>query len=194
VIVLGGHIDSWDVGTGAVDDAAGSVAAWEAVRLMKELGLRPRRTIRVVLWTNEENGTAGAKAYRDQHREEIANHVLAIESDAGTFAPRGFAFNGGDSARVTIESIARLLQPIGATTITRGSGGADIEPLEELGVPGLGLQVDRTRYFWFHHTEADTPDKLDPLELARCVAAMAVMAYVVAEMPERLPPAAALTP
>ena len=194
VVVIGGHIDSWDVGTGAMDDAGGSVAAWEAVRLMKELGLRPRRTIRVVLWTNEENGTAGARAYRDQHRAEIPDHVLAIESDAGTFAPQGFAFIGSDPARATIEAIARLLQPVGATTITRGSGGADIEPLEQLGVPGLGLQVDRSRYFWFHHTAADTPDKLDPAELARCVAAMAVMAYVVADMPERLHSGGAAAP
>lgn len=187
VVVLGGHIDSWDVGTGAMDDAGGSVAAWEAVRLMKALGMRPRRTVRVVLWTNEENGLRGANAYRDAHRAELDGHVLAMESDAGVFRPTGFGFTGSDSAFAIVRAIGKLLAPIGADTVTRGGGGADIGPIMALGVPGMGLQVDGTRYFWYHHTDSDTIDKLDPAELARCVAAMAVMAYIVAEMPERLP-------
>jgi carboxypeptidase Q len=187
VIVLGGHIDSWDVGQGAMDDAGGSVAAWEAVRLMKQLGLRPRRTVRVVLWTNEENGLRGANAYRDRHRDQLANHILAMESDAGTFKPTGFGFTGSDSAFAIIQQIGTLLERIEAGQIVRGGGGADIGPIMALGVPGMGLNVDGTRYFWYHHTEADTIDKLDPREMALCTAAMAVMAYVVAEMPERLP-------
>jgi carboxypeptidase Q len=190
VVVLGGHIDSWDVGTGAMDDAGGSVAAWEAVRLMKQLGLRPRRTVRVVLWTNEENGLRGATSYRDAHRTELDDHVLAIESDAGVFRPTGFGFGGSDSAFTIVREIARLLAPIGADTITRPGGGADIGPIMALGVPGMGLQVDGTRYFWYHHTDADTIDKLDPAEVARCVAALAVMAFIVADLPEPLPRAA----
>jgi carboxypeptidase Q len=190
VVVLGGHIDSWDVGTGAMDDAGGSVAAWEAVRLMKQLGLRPRRTVRVVLWTNEENGLRGATGYRDAHRTELDDHVLAIESDAGVFRPTGFGFGGSDSAFTIVREIARLLAPIGADTITRPGGGADIGPIMALGVPGMGLQVDGTRYFWYHHTDADTIDKLDPAEVARCVAALAVMAFIVADLPEPLPRAA----
>jgi carboxypeptidase Q len=190
VVVLGGHIDSWDVGTGAMDDAGGSVAAWEAVRLMKQLGLRPRRTVRVVLWTNEENGLRGATGYRDAHRTELDDHVLAIESDAGVFRPTGFGFGGSDSAFTIVREIAGLLAPIGADTITRPGGGADIGPLMALGVPGMGLQVDGTRYFWYHHTDADTIDKLDPAEVARCVAALAVMAFIVADLPEPLPRAA----
>jgi carboxypeptidase Q len=190
IVVLGGHIDSWDVGTGAMDDAGGSIAAWEAVRLMKKLGLKPRRTVRVVLWTNEENGLRGATAYRDAHQAEIANHVFAMESDAGVFKPSGFGFTGSDSAYALLQQIGTLLEPIEAGTIERGGGGADIGPLMALGVPGAGLQVDETRYFWYHHTEADTVDKLDPDEVARSVAAMAVLAYVVADMPERLPRAA----
>jgi carboxypeptidase Q len=187
VVVLGGHIDSWDVGTGAMDDAGGSVAAWEAVTLMKRLGLRPRRTVRVVLWTNEENGLAGGNAYRDAHRAELDGHVLAIESDAGVFRPTGFGFSGSDSAFAIVRAIASLLAPIGADTITRPGGGADIGPIMALGVPGMGLQVDGTRYFWYHHTDSDTIDKLDPAEVARCVAAMAVMAFVVADLPDPLP-------
>jgi carboxypeptidase Q len=187
VVVLGGHIDSWDVGQGAMDDGGGSVAAWEAVRLMQKLGLRPRRTVRAVMWTNEENGLRGALAYRDEHRDEIANHILAIESDGGVFKPSGFGFTGSDDAFRIIKEIGSLLDKIDAGRVTRGGGGADIGPIMREGVPGMGLRVDGDRYFWYHHTEADTIDKLDPREMAECVAAMAVMAYVVADMPERLP-------
>jgi carboxypeptidase Q len=189
VVVLGGHIDSWDVGQGAVDDGGGSVAAWEAVRLIHQLGLRPRRTIRVVLWTNEENGGRGAEAYRDRHESELGRHVAAMESDNGTFSPRGFRFSGADSAFQEIRQVAALLTSIGAGQVTLESQSpeADIAPLVERGVPGLGLDVDVSRYFWFHHSEGDTLDKVDPAELARCVAALSVMAYVLAELPDGLP-------
>jgi carboxypeptidase Q len=190
VVVLGGHIDSWDVGTGAMDDAGGVVAAWEAVRLMKSLGLRPRRTVRVVGWTNEENGLRGGNGYRDQHRDELAKHVLAIESDGGVFKPLGFGFTGSDSARAVVRQIATLLDRIGSGRIGPTGGGADIGPIMREGVPGMGLEVDGSRYFWYHHTAADTPDKLDPREVALSVATMAVMAYVVADLPDALPRAA----
>ncbi len=187
VVVMGGHIDSWDVGRGAMDDAGGVIAAWEAIRILKELGLRPRRTIRVVGWTNEENGLRGGNAYRDAHRAELARHVAAIESDAGVFKPRGFGFTGTDSAFALVRQIGTLLAAIGAGDIVRGGGGADIGPIMALGVPGLGLNVDGTRYFWYHHTDADTVDKLDPHDVALCVATMAIMAYVLADMPGGLP-------
>ena len=189
VVVVGGHIDSWDVGQGAMDDAGGSVAAWEAVRLMHRLGLRPRRTVRVVLWTNEENGVEGGKAYRDRYTPELDRHVMAMESDGGVFQPKGFAFAGSDSAAALVRQAASLLESIGATSVeqVKQSPEADIGPLVEEGVPGIGLEVDGTRYFWYHHTDGDTLDKLDPAEVARCVAAMAVMAYVIADLPERLP-------
>jgi len=188
VVVLGGHIDSWDVGQGAMDDGGGSVAAWEAVRLMKRLGLRPRRTVRVVLWTNEENGGRGADAYRNAHARELDRHVLAMESDNGVFDPRGYVLGGSDSAAAVVRQVAGLMQPIGATGLQRveGSPAADIEPLGEAGVPTMEIDVDGSRYFWYHHSDGDTLDKLDPGELARCVAAMAVMAYVVADLPEAL--------
>ena len=185
VVVIGGHIDSWDVGQGAMDDAGGVVAAWEAVRLMKQLGLRPRRTVRVVGWTNEENGTRGGIGYRNAH--DPAQHVFALESDNGVFRPYGIAAVGTDSALAMLRRIAPLLARIGADSVVRGDGEADIGPLLAAGVPGAGLHVDGTRYFWYHHTNADTPDKLDPADVARCVATMAVYAYVLAEMPERLP-------
>jgi carboxypeptidase Q len=189
VVVLGGHIDSWDVGQGAMDDGGGAVAAWEAVRLIRDLGLRPRRTVRVVLWTNEENGGRGALAYRDAHSSDLSRHVLAIESDNGTFSPNGFRFSGSAAGLARAQEVGSLLSAIHAGTITREmqSPEADIEPLVQLGVPGLGLDVDRTRYFWYHHSNGDTLDKIDPAELGRCVAAMAVMAYVIADLPETLP-------
>ncbi|MBT8401510.1 MAG: M20/M25/M40 family metallo-hydrolase [Rhodothermia bacterium] len=187
VVILGGHIDSWDVGQGAVDDAGGCLAAWHALVLMKRLGLRPRRTVRVVLWTNEENGLGGAKAYRDAHRDEIDDMVLAMESDSGVFEPLGFSFSGSPEARKIVSEVARLLDPIGAGMISGNGGGADIGPLMELGVPGMGLVVDGSKYFWYHHTHADTVDKVDPREMHQCAAAMAIMAYVVADMPQRLP-------
>ncbi len=189
VVVLGGHIDSWDVGQGAMDDAGGSVAAWQAVKLMKRLGLRPRRTVRVVLWTNEENGVDGGRAYRDAHAADLGKHVLAMESDNGAFNPKGYVFAGSDSAAVIIQQIASLLRTINATGLQRSkeSPEADIGPLVERGVPGIGLDVENDRYFWYHHSQGDTLDKLDPGEVARCVAAMAVMAYVAADLPEALP-------
>ncbi len=187
VVVISGHLDSWDVGTGAMDDAGGFVAAWQALLLMHRLGLRPRRTVRLVGWTNEESGTRGGLAYRDAHARRLGDHDVAIESDAGAFRPTGFGFTGTDSAYALVRRIGPLLAAIGADSVTRGGGGTDIEPVMERGVPGMSLDVDGPRYFWYHHGNADTVDKLDPRDVARCVAAMAVMAYVIADMPESLP-------
>jgi carboxypeptidase Q len=185
VVLVSGHLDSWDVGQGAMDDGGGMVAAWEAVRLLKRLGLRPKRTIRVVGWTNEENGARGGQAYRNDHEAE--RHILAIESDAGTFRPRGVDFMGTDSALAIIREIAPLLDPIQSAGVTAGGGETDISFLVADGVPGLGLDVEDSRYFWYHHTQGDTLDKLDPADLARCVATLALMAYVVADLENPLP-------
>ena len=189
VVVMGGHIDSWDVGQGAMDDGGGAVAAWEAVRLLHRLGLRPRRTVRVVLWTNEENGGRGARAYHDTHAAELAGHVLAIESDNGAFNPKGYTFVGSDAAAGVVKQVASLLDSVAISGVQRvpESPAADITPLVEAGVPGMELDVDGSRYFWYHHTDGDTLDKLDPAQVARCVAALAVMAYVVADLPDPLP-------
>ncbi len=151
VVVGGGHLDSWDVGAGATDDGGGCVVTWEALRLMKKLNLRPRRTVRVVLFTNEENGGRGGTAYRDQHRAELAKHVMMLEPDGGVFRPLGFGFTG-----------------------TEGQ------------IPSMSLEVDDAKYFLIHHTPADTIDKIDPVEMARCAAAVAVMAHVVADLPDPL--------
>ncbi len=186
-VVLGGHIDSWDVGQGAMDDLGGFVAAWEAVRLLKRLGLTPRRTVRVVGWTNEENGGRGGRGYLAAHRAELADHVFAMESDNGVFRPSGMRLVGTPAAVAQVAPLGRLLRALGAAAATAGEGEADIEPLLAAGVPGAALDVDGSRYFWYHHTNADTPDKLDPADVARCVATFAVWAYVLADAPDRPP-------
>jgi carboxypeptidase Q len=187
VVVVGGHFDSWDVGTGSTDDGGGCVITWEALRLMKKLNLRPRRTVRVVLFTNEENGLAGGRAYLARYRSQLANHVLMLESDTGVFRPTGFGFSGSMAARATVQQIATLLQPIGVDKIGPSGGGADIGPsVEAGGIPAMSLEVEGNSYFLIHHTEADTVDKIDPTDMAKAAAAVAIVAYVVADMPERL--------
>ena len=187
IVVLGGHIDSWDVGQGAHDDAGGCIASWHAVNIIKELDLRPKRTLRVVLWTNEENGGRGNKNYRDEHFSELENHILAMESDGGVFAPKGFGFTGSVDARKIIFDISDLLDPIGAGKITKWGRAADVAPLNDEGVPVMSLNVDSSKYFWYHHTSADTFDKVDFNEFNNCIAAMAIMSFVVADMDKRLP-------
>jgi carboxypeptidase Q len=187
VVVVGGHFDSWDVGAGATDDGGGAVAAWEVARLLKKLDIRPRRTIRVVLFTNEENGLRGGLDYRDRYRADLSRHVLMIESDAGVFAPVGFGLSANETVRAQVTAIASLLAPIGATHVAASGGGADIGPSISAGkIPAMSLDVDGGKYFLIHHTDADTVDKIDPADLAKCAAAMASMAYVVADMPQRL--------
>lgn len=182
VVVMGGHIDSWDVGQGAMDDGGGCFAAWQALNTIKKLGLKPKRTIRVVMWTNEENGVRGGNAYAVAHPTE--KHVLGIESDEGTFKPTGFGYEGNPDMKKLVTEIATLLEPLGANDIHDGFGGADVSPLKEkYKTPLLGLEVVADRYFWFHHTHGDTPDKLNPHEVNQCAAAMAIMAYIIADMP-----------
>ena len=188
IVLLGGHLDSWDVGTGASDDGVGCIITWEAARLMMKLGLRPRRTIRVVLWTNEENGLRGAAAYAERHAATASDHVFALESDLGVFAPAALGFSGSMAARAMIGQIGLLLEPLNFPEITAGGGGADIGPIAQAGrVPTMAYVGDASRYFVIHHTAADTVDRILPEEVSRASAAVAVVAYAVAEMPERLP-------
>lgn len=187
IVVLGGHIDSWDVGQGAMDDGGGSVAAWQALALMKRLGLRPRRTVRVVLWTNEENGTRGGLAYRDAHRAELAKHVAAMESDNGVFRLFGFRYQGSAAGLAMAQRLGALLAPIGASRVELGDGEADVGPIILQGVPGFALDVDDSKYFWYHHTDGDMMTVINRDELRKCLATMAVMAFAIADMPETLP-------
>lgn len=178
IVVMGGHIDSWDLGTGAMDDAGGCFVAWRALEMMRDLGLKPRRTIRLCLWTNEENGTRGAQAYADSTKNE--HHVAGIESDGGTFRPRGFSGTLPPDMKEDLLDAFEHLEIIGASEIRDGDGGADTGPLREKGIPVMELEVDISRYFWYHHTEADTPDKLNPKEMNDCTYAMALAAWACA--------------
>jgi hypothetical protein len=189
VVVMGGHIDSWDVGQGAQDDGASIIACLQAVALMKKLGLQPRRTIRVAFWVNEENGGRGGVAYREFIGDQIRNQVAAIEMDGGAEAPRGFGASVDAASMETLQQIGKLLDRIDAGEITRGGGGSDIAPLMRDGVPGLGERTSSAHYFDWHHTEADTLDKVNPEDLRKNVAALAVMGYALADMPDRLVPA-----
>jgi carboxypeptidase Q len=163
----------------------------QALALLKKLGLQPRRTIRVVLFTNEENGLRGGKGYAQQHHDEMAKTVLAVESDSGGFSPVGFDTGAkdpeaGKRLRTHVTDIASLLRSIGVRKVGDGHGGSDIGPMEPFGVPQVGLDVDNRTYFDIHHTEADTLDKVDPAQLTDDVAAVAVLAYIAADAPERL--------
>lgn len=187
IIIVGGHIDSWDIGQGAQDDGGGCMMAWHAIKLINDLGLKPKRTLRLVLWTNEENGANGAATYARSQKATAENVIIAIESDTGTFAPEGFAFTGSGKAFPYIQSIASLTQPVGADKVRLGAGGVDIRPLLTLGIPIMDVLVDRTDYFKYHHTHADTVDKVAKEDLQKCVAGLATMLFVLADMPDRLP-------
>ena len=187
IVLIGGHLDSWDVGVGATDDAVGCVVTWEAARLLKKLGLRPRRTVRVVLFTNEENGSRGGVGYRDRHSDEASLHTLALEADSGVFPPLKLGFTGAEADRRRLGEITALLKGIGMDGLEGGGGGADIGPIVELGkVPAMALSGDPLRYFTVHHTPADTVDQIAPEEVSRAAAAIAVIVYAAAEMPDRL--------
>jgi hypothetical protein len=189
VVVIGGHLDSWDVGAGAQDDGSGCITALEAAHIIHELGLTPRRTLRVVFWTNEENGGAGGDAYRVWAGDTVKNHVAAIEMDGGAEKPTGFGLSAsGDlqSMLGRVREIGILLDRLDAGAIQPGGGGADIAPIMMDGVPGLALRTVGTHYFDWHHSRADTTDKVKLEDLRANIAAMAVMAYVLADMPAPL--------
>lgn len=187
IVLIGCHFDSWDVGTGASDDAVGCIVTWEALRLIKTLGLQPRRTIRLVLWTSEENGIHGGAAYLKAHADKASQHVLALESDSGIFEPASIGLSGSDAARATMQRVMSLLAPLGLEKLGPGGGGADIGPIAAAGgTPTMSYNGDSTKYFTIHHTPADTIDRIAKAEVSKAAAAIAVIAYVTADMPERL--------
>jgi carboxypeptidase Q len=168
IVLLGGHIDSWDVGAGASDDGVGIVATWEAARLMAKLGIRPRRTVRVVLWTNEENGLQGATAYAEKHAAEAPNHVFALESDSGVFEPASLGFSGSNGARTLIRDIWTLLTPLGIPrswpVAAAPTSDRSRKPRTRRRWPILG---DPSKYFTIHHTPADTVERIAPRRCRR---------------------------
>jgi len=208
IVVIGGHIDSWDVGQGAQDDGAGIMATLEAVALIRKLELKPRRTIRVAFWVNEENGGRGGQAYVRWAGDSVKNHVAAIEMDEGAETPVGIGYGPEPLPRRAVPGaplpaerkptaeekasmklcadIASLLKTVNADRVNPGGGGSDVEPLGVLGVPMLGPTTTGAHYFDWHHTQADTVDKVNREDFRKNVAVLAVLAYVLADMPGRL--------
>lgn len=189
VVVVSGHLDSWDLGTGAIDDGAGVVMAMETAEIIQALHLRPKRTLRVIAWMDEENGGSGSKAYATDHSADFANYAAAIESDAGAAHPLGFDAKMSPPALELLQPILDVLEGVGANALMPSSypPGADIAAMSEAGVPALGIMQDGRTYFHYHHTAADTLDKVVPSELRENAAAMAVMGYALAGMKEPLP-------
>jgi Peptidase family M28/PA domain len=213
VVAIGGHIDSWDVGQGAQDDGSGIMAAYEAVTLIHKLGLKPKRTIRLVFWVNEENGGAGGRAYRTMIGDKIGDQVAAIEMDGGAEKPLGIGYGSIGGPRrprtpgaagaqpagspdaispdvkqsvAALQDIVSMLGPIGTDTVSAGGGGSDIEAIVADGVPALSPRTTEAHYFDWHHTEADTLDKVDPVEFRKNAAMLSVVTYVLADMDGRL--------
>ena len=187
VVLVGAHLDAWDVGTGAHDDGAGCVQAIEALRIVKALGIAPRRTLRAVLFTNEENGLRGGRAYRAAHAAEAARHVFALESDRGGFAPRGFATDANPRALEVLRGVVALFARSGATALLPGEGGADIGPLAADGVVLAELLPDAQRYFDVHHSARDTLELVHPRELELGAGLIAALVWAVADLETALP-------
>jgi carboxypeptidase Q len=188
IVLVSGHLDSWDVGPCAMDDGAGVALALGVGQLILKHDLRPRRTVRVVHYTCEEMGIQGGKAYLEAHRAELDRHVFALESDSGAFTPRGFSVDADSSVYAVVAGLAAPLARIAPDSwqVTRGGSGADIGPMVREGVPGAGHRVDTTHYFDVHHSRADTFEKVDPDLLARNLAAMAGLIHAVADNPASL--------
>jgi hypothetical protein len=187
-VIVSGHLDSWDLGTGAIDDGAGVVVSMQAIHLLRQLGIRLKRTVRFIAWMDEEQGADGAATYAKEHATDLANHIAAMESDSGAGHPVGFHFVGKPELEEWMRPVARALETIGASTVTRTREvGTDVDPLNEKGVPGFSPASDSRFYFNYHHTAADTFDKIDARELNENAAVMTVLAYALADSAEAVP-------
>ena len=188
IVIVSGHLDSWDLGRGAIDDGAGVIIAMQAAKVLRDLNLRPKRTLRVIAWMNEENGLMGARTYQTDHQGEIANHFAAIEADLGAGHPMGFYAQGKPEILTLLQPLAVILQSQGAGVIRLAEEtGSDVSLLGAAGVPTFAPIQDSRAYFNYHHTAADTLDKVNPQELQENCAVVAALAYTLASMPQALP-------
>jgi len=189
VVIVSGHLDSWDLGTGAMDDGLGVTAAMGVAQVLRSLNLHPRRSVRVIAWMNEENGSRGSKAYFESVKDKLDTQAAAIESDFGVGRPLGITASATPESMTLLAPAAEVLRAIGAGVLERrdGEAGADVNPLQQHGVPGFAPLIDSRHYFDYHHTAADTLDKVDPDVMRRTVAVLAVLAYTLAEAPDALP-------
>jgi hypothetical protein len=188
IVIVSGHLDSWDLGTGAIDDGAGVVVSMAAIHLLKQLGIHPKRTIRFIAWMDEEQGAEGAQTYAKEHANDLLNHIAALESDSGAGHPVGFHFVGKPELEEWMRPVAQTLECIGASTVSYSREvGTDVDPLNEKGVPGFSPAQDSRFYFHYHHTAADTFDKIDARELSENAAVMTVLAYALADSADTAP-------
>ncbi|XP_044757115.1 carboxypeptidase Q-like isoform X1 [Coccinella septempunctata] len=188
VVIISGHLDSWDVGQGAMDDGGGAFISWNALVILKALNLRPRRTIRTILWTAEEFGYVGAKQYYKDHKNETNNWNFIMESDEGTFNPIGLNYVSGDKGSCILKEVVKLFAPLNATSSTKSdSVGSDINLWLDEGIPGAALLQQNEKYFWFHHSQGDTMDVEDPSSLDKNAALWAATAYIIADLKEDFP-------
>jgi len=188
IVIVSGHLDSWDLGTGALDDGAGVVVAMQVIHLLKQLGIHPKRTVRLIAWMDEEQDVGGAQIYAKEHANDLRNHVAALESDLGAGHPGGFRIVGKPELEDWMRPVAQVLESIGASTVTYAREvGTDVEPLNEKGVPGFSPAQDSRFYFNYHHTAADTFDKVDAHELNENAAVMTVLAYALADSADTVP-------
>jgi carboxypeptidase Q len=188
VVIVSGHLDSWDLGTGAIDDGAGVAVAMEAAHLIQQLHLKPKRTIRMIAWMNEENGTRGSKQYETDHASEFPNHFAVNETDGGAGHPVGLNLRAKPEVKEMFEPVAKILEEVGAGTLNLAQHvGADTEPIEKAGVPAFSPMQDNRFYFNYHHTAADTLDKIVPRELQENASVVTVAAYAFANAEQSLP-------
>jgi carboxypeptidase Q len=188
VVIVSGHLDSWDLGTGAIDDGAGVAVSMEVANLIQKLHLKPKRTIRVIAWMNEENGLAGSKQYAKDHEKDWANHFAVMETDGGADHPLGLNIKAKPEVKTLLKPVAAILQDSGAGMLAlTENAGADLSPIEKAGVPAFAPIQDSRFYFIYHHTAADTLDKIVPKELAENSAIVAVWAYAMANSEQPLP-------
>ncbi|XP_041376547.1 carboxypeptidase Q-like [Gigantopelta aegis] len=187
VVVVSGHIDSWDVGQGAMDDGCGAFISWQALSLVHQLGLRPKRTLRAIFWTAEEQGSIGAYKYFNDHKSDLSNYDLVMESDTGTLSPSGLRFSGNEAATEIVRAVVDLLDPIGATNLTTRVDVSDIVYWQNALVPTGSLFVDASKYFYFHHSNGDTMTVQNSHDMDVASAIFAVVAYVVADLEDMLP-------
>lgn len=188
VVIISGHLDSWDVGQGAMDDGGGAFISWNALNVLKSLDLRPKRTIRTILWTAEEFGYVGAQQYYKDHKNETHNWNFIMESDEGTFNPYGLNYVSGDKGSCIIKEIVKLFKNLNATSSTRSdSVGSDINLWLDDGIPGAAVLQQNEKYFWFHHSQGDTMDVEDPVSLDKNTAIWAATAYIIANLEDDFP-------
>lgn len=186
-VLVSGHLDSWDVGQGAMDDGGGAFISWQALSIIHSLGLKPKRTVRLVMWTDEEAGGVGSLQYYQAHKNEADNMSVMFESDEGVFTPYGMLFSGTPNAKAVMAQVGQLLTSVNSTEVYDNGGGTDVQWWRKNGVPTASIANHNERYFWFHHSNGDTMTVLDPVEMNMCSAVWAVYAYVLADMDDLLP-------